>query len=156
MTYSKKEALKQLPDAPSSPEFSGTGKYDHMELIYYIDGLFIDFQIITYYWITAIPNTKFKRHSSICYTEMKGMHGRRNWPCLKSNIIQKHSNGTWIWQIIMSFNNEKYSVDQNTYDWCLKQSKRTKNIAPHMNIQMRNHKRLTQIPRELEHAVKFG
>ncbi|MBW0550491.1 hypothetical protein O181_090206 [Austropuccinia psidii MF-1] len=42
MSYSKKEALKQLPEASSWPKFSGTGEYDHMELIDYIYGLLID------------------------------------------------------------------------------------------------------------------
>ncbi|MBW0522195.1 hypothetical protein O181_061910 [Austropuccinia psidii MF-1] len=42
MSYSEKEALKQLPEASSWPKFSGTGEYDHIELIDYIDGLFID------------------------------------------------------------------------------------------------------------------
>ncbi|MBW0479388.1 hypothetical protein O181_019103 [Austropuccinia psidii MF-1] len=42
MSYSDKEALKQLPDASSWPKFSVTGEYDHMELIDYIDELFID------------------------------------------------------------------------------------------------------------------
>ncbi|MBW0537547.1 hypothetical protein O181_077262 [Austropuccinia psidii MF-1] len=30
MSYSEKEALKQLPEAPSWPKFSGTGEYEHM------------------------------------------------------------------------------------------------------------------------------
>ncbi|MBW0464611.1 hypothetical protein O181_004326 [Austropuccinia psidii MF-1] len=42
MSYSEKEALKQFPVASSWPKFSGTGEYDHMELLDYIDGLFID------------------------------------------------------------------------------------------------------------------
>ncbi|MBW0528708.1 hypothetical protein O181_068423 [Austropuccinia psidii MF-1] len=42
ISYSEKEALKQLPEALSCPKFSGTGEYDHIELIGYIDGLFID------------------------------------------------------------------------------------------------------------------
>ncbi|MBW0555618.1 hypothetical protein O181_095333 [Austropuccinia psidii MF-1] len=54
----------------------------------------------------------------------------------------------------MSFENEKYSVDKDPYEWCLRQSKRLKAIDPQMNIQMRNHKLLTQLPGELEHAVK--
>ncbi|MBW0539939.1 hypothetical protein O181_079654 [Austropuccinia psidii MF-1] len=54
----------------------------------------------------------------------------------------------------MSFENDKYSVDKDPYEWCLRQSKRVKAIYPQMNIQMRNHKLLTQIPGELEHAVK--
>ncbi|MBW0544845.1 hypothetical protein O181_084560 [Austropuccinia psidii MF-1] len=54
----------------------------------------------------------------------------------------------------MSFENEKYSVDKDPYEWCLRQSKRLKAIDPQMNIQMRNHKLLTQPPVELEHAVK--
>ncbi|MBW0556280.1 hypothetical protein O181_095995 [Austropuccinia psidii MF-1] len=37
MSYSENEALKQLPEASSWPEFSGTREYDHMELIDYID-----------------------------------------------------------------------------------------------------------------------
>ncbi|MBW0554114.1 hypothetical protein O181_093829 [Austropuccinia psidii MF-1] len=40
--YSEKEALKLLPEASSRAKFSGTGEYDHMELIDYIDGIFID------------------------------------------------------------------------------------------------------------------
>ncbi|MBW0590290.1 hypothetical protein O181_130005 [Austropuccinia psidii MF-1] len=86
---------------------------------------------------------------------MKEIHGRRNWPWWKSQIIQKYSNGTWIWQKTMSFENDKYSVDKDPYEWCLRQSKRLKAIDPQMNIQMRNHKLLTQLPGELEHAVKF-
>ncbi|MBW0479035.1 hypothetical protein O181_018750 [Austropuccinia psidii MF-1] len=92
LSYSEKEALKQLPEASSWPKFSGTGKYDNMELIDYIDELFIDVPIITDYWITARLNTEFKGHASIWYTEMKEMHGRINWPWWKSQIIQKYSN----------------------------------------------------------------
>ncbi|MBW0484755.1 hypothetical protein O181_024470 [Austropuccinia psidii MF-1] len=85
---------------------------------------------------------------------MKENHGRRNWPWWKSQILQKYGNGTWIWQKTMSFANDKYSVNKDTYEWCLRQSKRPKAIDPQMNIQMRNHKLLTQMPGELEHAVK--
>ncbi|MBW0540168.1 hypothetical protein O181_079883 [Austropuccinia psidii MF-1] len=71
MTYSEKEALKQLPEASNWPDFPGVGEYDHMELIDYNDGLFIDVPRIPDYWITAILNTSFKGHDSIWYTEMK-------------------------------------------------------------------------------------
>ncbi|MBW0572476.1 hypothetical protein O181_112191 [Austropuccinia psidii MF-1] len=54
MLYLEKEALNKLPEASSWPKFCGTGKYDHMELIDYIDGLFIDVPSIPDYWITAI------------------------------------------------------------------------------------------------------
>ncbi|MBW0498828.1 hypothetical protein O181_038543 [Austropuccinia psidii MF-1] len=57
MSYSEKEALKQLPEASSWPRFSGTGEYDHMELIDYIDEIFIDVPSIPDYWITARINT---------------------------------------------------------------------------------------------------
>ncbi|MBW0513354.1 hypothetical protein O181_053069 [Austropuccinia psidii MF-1] len=80
MSYSDKEDLKQLPQASSCPKFSGTGEYDHMELIDYIDGLFIALPSIPDYWITARLNTVFKGHASIWYTEMKEIHGWRNWP----------------------------------------------------------------------------
>ncbi|MBW0463622.1 hypothetical protein O181_003337 [Austropuccinia psidii MF-1] len=81
MSYFQKEALKQLPEASSWPKFSGKGEYDYMELIDYIDGLFIDVPSIPDYCITARLNTTFKGHASIWYTEMKEIHGRRNWPC---------------------------------------------------------------------------
>ncbi|MBW0535051.1 hypothetical protein O181_074766 [Austropuccinia psidii MF-1] len=55
----------------------------------------------------------------------------------------------------MSFENDKYSVDKDPYEWCLRQSVRLKAIGPQMNIQMRNHKLLTQMLGELEHAVKL-
>ncbi|MBW0470208.1 hypothetical protein O181_009923 [Austropuccinia psidii MF-1] len=42
MSYSEKEALRQLPEASSWSKFFGTGEYDHMDLIDYIDGLLID------------------------------------------------------------------------------------------------------------------
>ncbi|MBW0564742.1 hypothetical protein O181_104457 [Austropuccinia psidii MF-1] len=80
ISYSEKEALKQLPEASSSPEFCVTGEYDHKELIDCIDGLFIDIPSVTYYWISARLNTAFKGHASIWYTSMKEIHGRRNWP----------------------------------------------------------------------------
>ncbi|MBW0497707.1 hypothetical protein O181_037422 [Austropuccinia psidii MF-1] len=89
MSYSEKEALKQLPEASSWPKFSGTGEYNHMELIDYIDGLFIDIPSIPEYWITARLNTEFKGNGSIWYTEMKEIYGGRNWPWWKSQIIQK-------------------------------------------------------------------
>ncbi|MBW0567955.1 hypothetical protein O181_107670 [Austropuccinia psidii MF-1] len=71
MSYSEKEALKQLPEASSWPKFSVTGEYDHMELIDYIYGLFIDVPSIPDYWITARLNTSFKGHASILYTDRK-------------------------------------------------------------------------------------
>ncbi|MBW0516989.1 hypothetical protein O181_056704 [Austropuccinia psidii MF-1] len=115
ISYSEKEALKQLPEASSWAKFSGTGEYDHMELIDSIDGLFIDVPSIPDYWINARLNTAFKGHASIWYTEMKEIHGRRNWPWWKSQIIQKYSNGAWIWQKTMSFENDKYYVDKDPY-----------------------------------------
>ncbi|MBW0475164.1 hypothetical protein O181_014879 [Austropuccinia psidii MF-1] len=78
MSYSEKEELKQLPEASSWPKFPGTGEYDHMELIDYIYGLFIDVPSIPDYWITARLNTEFKGNASIWSTEMKGIHGRKN------------------------------------------------------------------------------
>ncbi|MBW0471466.1 hypothetical protein O181_011181 [Austropuccinia psidii MF-1] len=101
MSYSEKEALKQLPEASSWPKLSGTGEYNHMELIDYIYGLLIDVPRIPGYWINARLNTAFKGHASIWYTEMKEIHGRRSWPWRNSQIIQKYSNGTWIWQKTM-------------------------------------------------------
>ncbi|MBW0553776.1 hypothetical protein O181_093491, partial [Austropuccinia psidii MF-1] len=121
MSYSEKEALKQLPEASSWPKFPGTGEYYHMELIDYIDVLLIDVPSLPDYWITARLNTAFKDHASIWYTEMKEIHGRRNFPWWKSQIIQKYNNGTWIWQKTTSFDNNKYSVDKDSYDWCLRQ-----------------------------------
>ncbi|MBW0585354.1 hypothetical protein O181_125069 [Austropuccinia psidii MF-1] len=115
MPYSEKEALKRLPEASGCPKYSEKGEYDHMELIDYIDGLFIDVPSIPDYWITVRLNTEFEGHAIIWYTEMKEIHGRRNWPWWKSQIIQKYSNGTWIWQKIMSFDNDKYSVDKDPY-----------------------------------------
>ncbi|MBW0519622.1 hypothetical protein O181_059337 [Austropuccinia psidii MF-1] len=154
MSYSDKEALKQIPEVSSFPKFSGTGEYDHMELVDYIDGLFIDVSSIPDHWITARLNTEFKVHASIGYTEMKEIYGRMSWPWWKSKIIHQYRNGTWIWQKTMSFEHAKYSVDKDPYEWCLRQSKGLEAIDPQMNIQMRNHKLLTQIPGELEHAVK--
>ncbi|MBW0504795.1 hypothetical protein O181_044510 [Austropuccinia psidii MF-1] len=121
MTYSEKEALKQLPEASSWPNLYGIGEYDHMALIDYIDGLFTDVPRIPHYWITARLNTAFKGHASICYTQMKEIHGRRNWPWWRSQIIQKHRNDTWIWQKSLSFGNDRYTVDKDPYYWCLRQ-----------------------------------
>ncbi|MBW0521167.1 hypothetical protein O181_060882 [Austropuccinia psidii MF-1] len=82
LSSSEKEALKQLPEASIWPICSGTGEYDHMDLIDYVDGLFIDVPSIT-----ARLNTEFKGHASIWYTEMKEIHGRGNWTWWKSQII---------------------------------------------------------------------
>ncbi|MBW0576997.1 hypothetical protein O181_116712 [Austropuccinia psidii MF-1] len=154
MSYSEKEALKQLPEASSWPKFSGTGEYDHMEFIDYIDRIFMNVPSIPDYLVTARHNTAFKGHASIWYTEMKEIHCRRNLPWWNSQVIQKYSNVTWIWEKAMSFENDKYSVDKDPYEWCLRHSRRLKAIDPQMNIQMRNHKLMTQMPGELEHSVK--
>ncbi|MBW0497274.1 hypothetical protein O181_036989 [Austropuccinia psidii MF-1] len=86
---------------------------------------------------------------------MKEILGRRKWSWWKSQIIQSYSNGTWIWQKIMSFENDKYSVEKDPYEWCLRQSKRLQAINPQINIHIRNQKLLTQMPGEPEHAIKF-
>ncbi|MBW0511142.1 hypothetical protein O181_050857 [Austropuccinia psidii MF-1] len=72
--YSEKGKLKQLPEASSWPKFYGTGEYDNMEPIDYIDGLFTDVPSIPYYCITARLYKAFKVHATICYTEMKEIH----------------------------------------------------------------------------------
>ncbi|MBW0584101.1 hypothetical protein O181_123816 [Austropuccinia psidii MF-1] len=84
MSYSEKEALKQLTEDSSWPKFYVTGEYDNMELIDYIYGLFIVVPSIPEYWITARLNTAFEGHASIWYKEMKAIHGRRDWPRWKS------------------------------------------------------------------------
>ncbi|MBW0523658.1 hypothetical protein O181_063373 [Austropuccinia psidii MF-1] len=154
MSSSEEEALKQLSEASNWPKLSGTGEYDHMELIDHIYGILIDVPSIPDYWITVRLNTAFRGHASIWYTEMKEIHGRGNLPWWKSQIIQKYSNVTWIWQKTMSFKDDRYSLDKDPYEWCLRQSKRPKAIDPQRNICMRNNKLLTQITGELEHAVK--
>ncbi|MBW0554580.1 hypothetical protein O181_094295 [Austropuccinia psidii MF-1] len=55
----------------------------------------------------------------------------------------------------MSFDHDKCSVDKDPYQWCLTQCKILKAIEPQMNTQVRNHKLLTQLPREQETALKF-
>ncbi|MBW0508001.1 hypothetical protein O181_047716 [Austropuccinia psidii MF-1] len=65
MSYSEKEALKQLPEASIWPKFSGTGECGHMKPIDYIDGLFIEVPRIPDYQITFILNKSFKAHASI-------------------------------------------------------------------------------------------
>ncbi|MBW0495788.1 hypothetical protein O181_035503 [Austropuccinia psidii MF-1] len=65
MSYSEKKAFIQLPESSICPKFFGTGEYDHMELIDYIDGLSIYLRSIPDYWITARCNTAFKGHASI-------------------------------------------------------------------------------------------
>ncbi|MBW0507978.1 hypothetical protein O181_047693 [Austropuccinia psidii MF-1] len=59
-----------------------------MKLIDCIDGLLIDVLSTPDYLITARLNIAFKGHASIWYTEMKEIHGRRNWPWWKNKIIQ--------------------------------------------------------------------
>ncbi|MBW0481083.1 hypothetical protein O181_020798 [Austropuccinia psidii MF-1] len=113
MYYAGKEALTQLPEASSWPKFPGTGKYNHMELISYIDGLFIDVPSKPEYRITARLHTAFKGNAIVCYTQMKEILDRRHWPWWKTQIILKYRNGTWIWQKTMSFENEKYSVNKD-------------------------------------------
>ncbi|MBW0475248.1 hypothetical protein O181_014963 [Austropuccinia psidii MF-1] len=54
----------------------------------------------------------------------------------------------------MSFENDKYSVDKDPHEWCLRHCKRLKAIDPQMNNQMRNHKLLKKMPGELDHEVK--
>ncbi|MBW0534556.1 hypothetical protein O181_074271 [Austropuccinia psidii MF-1] len=76
-SYSEKEDLKQLPEASSWPKSFGTGEYDNMEFIDYMDGLFIDEPSIPDYWIAARLDTAFKGHPIIWYTESKEIHGGR-------------------------------------------------------------------------------
>ncbi|MBW0489647.1 hypothetical protein O181_029362 [Austropuccinia psidii MF-1] len=54
----------------------------------------------------------------------------------------------------LSFENDKYYVDKDPYEWCLRQYRCLESTDPQMNIQMRNHKLLTQMPGELEHVIK--
>ncbi|MBW0466086.1 hypothetical protein O181_005801 [Austropuccinia psidii MF-1] len=71
MSDLQKEALKQLPEASSWPKLSGTGEYENMELIDYIDELFTYVPRIPDYWIMARLNKAFKVHDSIWYTQIK-------------------------------------------------------------------------------------
>ncbi|MBW0530779.1 hypothetical protein O181_070494 [Austropuccinia psidii MF-1] len=94
ITYSEKEALKQLPEASSWPKYSSIGEYDNMELIDYIVGLFTDVPSIQDYWITSRLNTAFKGHASIWYTEMKEIHGKRNLPWIRTSIGRYNTHST--------------------------------------------------------------
>ncbi|MBW0499079.1 hypothetical protein O181_038794 [Austropuccinia psidii MF-1] len=98
MTSSDVESLKQLPEATCWSNLSDVGEYDNMELVDYIDGLFIDLQDITDYWIATRLNTVFKGHARIWYTENREIHGIRNWPWWKSQIFQEYRTGTLIWK----------------------------------------------------------
>ncbi|MBW0474261.1 hypothetical protein O181_013976 [Austropuccinia psidii MF-1] len=89
MSYSDKEALKQLPEASSWPKFSGTGEYDCMELIHCIDRLFIDVTSIPDYWITARLNTAFKGHASICLNDVRRITNIRKFTPHRSSSFKE-------------------------------------------------------------------
>ncbi|MBW0473803.1 hypothetical protein O181_013518 [Austropuccinia psidii MF-1] len=78
MSYFEKEALKQLPEASRWPKFSGTGEYDHIELIDYIYGLFFDVPSIPDYCITARLNTAFKGHANDIANTLQDVRKRTN------------------------------------------------------------------------------
>ncbi|MBW0533610.1 hypothetical protein O181_073325 [Austropuccinia psidii MF-1] len=126
-----------------------------MENINYMNGLFIDFTSIPDYWIAARLNTAFKENASVWYTEMKDIHGRRNWQWWRSQIIQKYRNETWIWQRTLSFGNDRYTVEKDPYDECLRKSKRLIAIDPHITTEMTNQKLLKKLSGDLEHGLKF-
>ncbi|MBW0544279.1 hypothetical protein O181_083994 [Austropuccinia psidii MF-1] len=147
MSYSEKEALKQLPEASSWPKFSGAIQYNHIELIDCIYGFFIDVTSIPDYWIAARLNTVFKGHASIWYTEMKEIHGGR----------VKSSKSTVM---VLGYGKRPFHLKMTSILWTkihmngvLDSLKGLKSLII-MKIQMRNHKLLTQIPGELEHSVK--
>ncbi|MBW0564189.1 hypothetical protein O181_103904 [Austropuccinia psidii MF-1] len=80
-------------------------------------------------------------------------HDVTNWPHLGSRLnCRSHQGGGP--KLVVVTENYKYSVDKDPYELCLRQSKGLRAIDPQINIQMRNDKLLTQIPGELEHAVK--
>ncbi|MBW0592732.1 hypothetical protein O181_132447 [Austropuccinia psidii MF-1] len=88
------------------------------------------------------------------------VHRNERNPWQKKLAIVEESNHSKVqqWYLdveeTMSFDSDKYSVDKDPYEWCLRQCKRLKAIDPQMNIQSRNHKLLTQMPGELEYSVK--
>ncbi|MBW0499780.1 hypothetical protein O181_039495 [Austropuccinia psidii MF-1] len=82
MSYSEKEALKELPESSSWRKPSGTGEYDHMELIDYIDGLFIDVQS---YQTTGL----LKRTNIWKYTPYKSSGFKEKQP-FRVNFKEKH------------------------------------------------------------------
>ncbi|MBW0503899.1 hypothetical protein O181_043614 [Austropuccinia psidii MF-1] len=92
--YSQNEALKQLPEATTWPNFLIVGGYVHMDLINYVGGHFIDVPRIPQSSITDILNTELKGNASIWYSEMKEIHGRRKLPWWRSQIIQRCSKNT--------------------------------------------------------------
>ncbi|MBW0468435.1 hypothetical protein O181_008150 [Austropuccinia psidii MF-1] len=75
-SYSEKEPSKTLPEASSWPKLSITGEYDHMELMDYIYGLFIDLPSIQDYWIAARLNTPFKGHANDIANTLKDVRKR--------------------------------------------------------------------------------
>ncbi|MBW0561413.1 hypothetical protein O181_101128 [Austropuccinia psidii MF-1] len=54
-----------------------------------------------------------------------------------------------------SFENDKYSVDKDSYEWCLRQSKRLQAIDPQMNIQMNEISNTLQDIRKRTNIGKF-
>ncbi|MBW0489667.1 hypothetical protein O181_029382 [Austropuccinia psidii MF-1] len=58
-----------------------------MRLIDYNYGLFIGVPSMPDYWITDRLNTEFKGHDSICYTEMKEVHGGRVIPSESTAMV---------------------------------------------------------------------
>ncbi|MBW0564455.1 hypothetical protein O181_104170 [Austropuccinia psidii MF-1] len=64
LSYSEKWALKKLPEVVNWPIFSGVGEYDHLELIHYIDGLFVDVLNIPDYWLTKRLKIEFRGHET--------------------------------------------------------------------------------------------
>ncbi|MBW0557919.1 hypothetical protein O181_097634 [Austropuccinia psidii MF-1] len=103
-----------------------------MELIYYIDGLFIDIPRTQEYWITARLTTAFKVLASICYTEMEEIHGGRVKSSKSTEMVLGYGKRPCHLKITSTLSTKIHRSR-------LRQSKRPKAIDPQMNIQMRNH-----------------
>ncbi|MBW0577988.1 hypothetical protein O181_117703, partial [Austropuccinia psidii MF-1] len=140
MPYLEKEALKKLTEDSGWPKFCGIGEYDHMELIDYVDGLFIDLSSIQDYWITSRLNTDFKQHQTC--------HGGGAKQSKSKEMIHGYGRKPFY------FGNDRYTVEKDPYYWCLRQSKRLISIDPHIKPEMRNHKLWNKLPGDSEHAVK--
>jgi hypothetical protein len=145
---------KLLPPVKDWLKFSGSGEYDHITFINYIDHIIKSFQTTDEIVLVRLPRL-FEGLALHWFITKQAAIGLQDWKTWKTPIHAQFGTRIWRKKIRKAFETDHFDPTKHSaHDWCLVQKRRLECIYKNLTQEDTNEKILDKCRGQLEHAVR--
>ena len=145
---------KLLPPLSDWPKFSGTGEYDHITFIKYLDHILNSYGASENIVLIRLPRL-FTDVAQDWFVTKQQAIGHQDWATWKQLIHAQFGTRIWKKKMLKAFETDYFDPTKHSaHKWCLTQKKRLDCIYNNLTQEEINEKILDQCKGSLDHAVR--